>query len=129
MKIKVDTEVVAGTDRGGEDLFLVIEAESDAKDDNALIEELDGLKERINELLDELGQRDPDDSEIWSEKGRVKSTPTEYEFSIDMSEPEFAKLLTEVVGDLKKWSQKRPHGDEKWKWTLNHFHLVTGNAD
>lgn len=129
MKIKVDTDVVAGTNRGGEDLFLIIKAESEATDDKALLRELtDNVDAAVNEVLDELGQRDPDDSEIWSEQGQVKSTPTEYEFSIDISEPDFAKLLRDKVKSVNLWKQERSVGG-KLKWVFHHEHYVAGNAD
>jgi hypothetical protein len=151
LKLKIDTEVIAGVDRGGEDLYLVVEAEffpgNNDTCDGTLQVMLSDRERGIRHVLDcwlegesrcseEFGWETEEDAREGSQqditcwKQLVILPMTEhYEFTKVYTFPEFIDEFMSMVTELPKWQLGRAHGEVGFTWKFKSSLFIDGNAD
>ena len=148
MIIKVSTEVIAGTDRGGEDLFLVVEGEHKVQgtlgEDWELSCVLQKIDREIDALIGTLSAETPPglSEEDWKEHLtkvnsyslvcdglRVGCLRTFHDFQYDKPVGEFRALVRSLMVDVKNWGAERKFGESGVFWRLKRSHFVGGNAE
>jgi hypothetical protein len=108
LKIKLEREVVAGLDRGGEDLFLKVRAVTVGPDAEDALQNREYLEEAFEtawyELLANLPASEGDDQEgtlgnddLWVQEGLLRSRLTHYEFEIRLPLKEAKEKVQKVV--------------------------------
>lgn len=120
--VTVNTDLVCGTDRGGEDLFLDFSAETPEKPDFESFKDLNNIKI----VLGEEGLHNLSGSIDSFEAGRqVKLTDGQYEFEWTGTKGDLAKLASSLLCNKKNWS--REVDSDGCKFLVSHF--VGGNAE
>lgn len=121
MRVTVAAKTVAGTDRGGEDLYLVFEA-TECDGTAPVVDLVDG---------DPSWFRDEEDEEEDEESplSRWECRTDHYEFEWRGSLQDLADLAVELgVQDPEKWEWSGPaSGPPQKRFRVLHF--VDGNAD
>jgi len=86
-EIFLSTETVAGTDRGGEDLFLAVRAFSGKKEPRLTAAAFEAAWSACVKRLPTSGDAAEEAGEgeqVWTEGGKLRSLPTDhYEFGLD----------------------------------------------
>jgi hypothetical protein len=130
LKVKVKPEVVAGTERGGEDLFLVFSCYSfDTEPLELEVEE--GQACSLSDDADSLDDEDYDE-----ETGEPDPEKVTYTYCTDCYEIDWSGTLS----DLRELAVKHGvHDESKWSWygscseePKKRFHVefyVDGNAE
>lgn len=116
-QFEVGPHVVAGTDRGGEDLFVRLTGKAEAEPPTAYgREEVASALFSANREHCEFREYDPDEG--------VEATSDHYDFAYEATWDDFVDLVTQLLneGDWK-------HSRKAKTWTLESDHYVDGNAD
>lgn len=126
MKVTFKRHVVAGTERGGEDIFLRIRVETAVSPEGALQAALEAVPDAVTAALRELPQSEEAGDPLYSEQGRLKSSAGNYQ---DLEEPDFSKEdLDELVRKLVLEGECLYSLRTRiYSWTRDVF--VDGNAD
>ncbi len=125
VRATVEPKVVAGTERGGEDLFLLFTAYEDNKVEGVLLELKDG--DDLDWYYEEENEEESEEDE---HKGKVYScTTVQYEFTWEGTHQDLLELYKEQGGDdTTTWNWYGPVSEPpKKRFYLEHF--VDGNAD
>jgi len=127
-EIFLSTETVAGTDRGGEDLFLVVKAFSGKRKPRlteAAFEAAWGACVKRLPTSGDAAEEAGEGEQVWVEDGRLRCLPTDhYEFELDWPLDKAKEAAREVFmeGDWAKVLKTGEHEVEGSKY-------VAGNAD
>lgn len=126
IKATVEPHVVAGTDRGGEDLYLLFSAHEDDTVEGVLLELEDGDEVWNWEYEDEEAEEDCDDEH----EGKVYfCTTSQYKFKWEGTHKDLLKLFVENGGtDTNCWSWYGPVSEPPKKRFILKFY-VDGNAE
>jgi hypothetical protein len=131
MKIKVSCDLVHGTDRGGEDLFLVFRTESNniqpANSLGLMGPILDLTKETLELELD-LDEESEDMKKMirdFHEGNQITLGWGEYDFRWVGTKGDLLEIVRNSILEPRFWS--RTADEVIWRFKLTHF--VDGNAD
>lgn len=126
MKLIVTPRVVAGTDRGGEDLFLDIVAEVEGNTPPSLEDiEVVGFNADADAHMEPVGEVLEEDGLIL---GSVEVNSGHYEFEWSGDGNDILDLVRDEFKDPKSWCFCHQHGEpERLRFYVEYF--VDGNAD
>jgi len=135
IEVTVNTDLVAGTNRGGEDLYLEFTAKTPSKPDFELFKNQDNIKLILGEgsikslrLPDEEDEDEGDGEnflDAFEADKKIILAEGEYEFQWVGTKSQLVALAAQLLLDKKNWS--RGIDSDECKFEARHF--VHGNAD
>ncbi len=124
MQIKLKMKVEAGTDNGGEDLFLVVTATSGEEEPILTSEAFEAAWNACVADLEGGEYSSDEEGVVWREGNQLRCHPTDYEFQLDWTLDEAKKEVRKAVLD-GDWLKNVRTG----KYLLKEEIYIDGNAD
>lgn len=121
LRVDVHAKAVAGTDRGGEDLYLVFETDTTKRPN---LKKPGGFVVNMSEVgnVGCNGRALEDNSDIIR---KIRYTTYHNEFKWEGTEDDLIEIVASKLKDKQYWS--RPFDGKKFSFKYEHF--VHGNAD